>query len=337
MKEKNESNLNFNVEIEQEPVRYIPVESIVGQKEDQSDARAIRSESKSKDLISCLRNEKVIVKYAVKPNSNITDPKHALYGGMAETASRVFTVQMLRNGNLTNVLTDDEKDFLEDYMGLEKNALSVHLRKDNYWKNYQVRLTKSDTILDLSTVEDFIKYKVLLTNSSVICPSLEMFTDPKGRNTTYQYYIVGAEDDVKQTNKNMSVKMESMLELGKIQDKKNILKIVVEMMSGKKVSKESKLEFIQSSAFKEIESNPKLFLSIVKDPYFPTKILISECLEYGILSTRSGLYYVTSNSEPLCGAGEESTLVVASKYLNLPKKQELKLSLEAKLKIKKEE
>lgn len=90
------------------------------------------SNSEEVELISCLRNDKVIVRYVNKPNTNITNPKHVLYGGMAETAVRTFTVPMLRSGALVNVLTDSEKDFLESYMGLEKNALSVYLKKDNY-------------------------------------------------------------------------------------------------------------------------------------------------------------------------------------------------------------
>jgi hypothetical protein len=90
------------------------------------------TESSYSGLISCLRNDKVIVRYINKSNNAITNPRHVLYGGMAETATRVFTVPMLRSGGLVNVLTDEEKAFLEDYMGLSKNALSVHAKGDNY-------------------------------------------------------------------------------------------------------------------------------------------------------------------------------------------------------------
>ena len=261
-------------------------------------------------------------------------PKHVLYGGMAENATRKFTIQMLRSGSMPNVLNDSEKAFLEDYMGLEYNALSIYLKKDNYWKGYSITLTKADTILDLSIPDDYIKYKVLLTNTNAICPSLKEFTD--ARKVTYQYYMVNEGDEIKQTNKNMSVKMEAMLELGKISENKSVLKLVTETMDGRKIANTSKLEFIQGQAFKAVELNPKLFLTIVKDPYLKTKVLISECFEHGILNTRNGLYYMTANSEPLCEAGEESTLQVAAKYLNSPKRQEVKLTIEAKLKLKKE-
>ena len=65
-------------------------------------------------------------------NSNITDPRHIAYGGLINSASITYTVPMLRSGALVNVLTDSEKVFLEDIMGLDHNALSIYTKKDNY-------------------------------------------------------------------------------------------------------------------------------------------------------------------------------------------------------------
>jgi hypothetical protein len=285
------------------------------------------------EFVSCLRNEKIVVRYATKPNKNITDSKHELYGGMANGETRTFTVQMLRNGQLSNTLTDSEKLFLENYMGLEHNALSIYLKKDNYWRGYQVRLSKSDNILDLSIPEDFIKYKVLLTNKDLICPSLKEFKD--SRKETYQFYMISEGEEINQTNQSMTSKMEAMLELGKILENKSLLKVVVEIMNGRPISKSSKLDMIQAEAFKSVDANPKLFLSVAKDPYIKTKVLMAECLEHGLIISRSGLYYLP-NGEPLCEGGEDSTLAMAAKYLNSPKRQEIKLTLEAKLKLKKD-
>ena len=291
------------------------------------------NELSENESISCLKNERIVIKYAIRPNKNVTDPKHEIFGGMANGATRTFTVQMLRNGQLTNPLTDSEKSFLEKYMGLEPNSLSVYLKKDNFWRGFQVKLGKSDTYLDLSIPEDYIKYKVLLTNKDLICPSLKEFKE--NRKETYQFYIVNEGEEMKQTNSTMTAKMEAMLELGKILENKSLLKVVVEIMNGRAISKQTKLDMIQSEAFKVIDINPKLFLSIVKDPYLKTKVLLAECVEYGVVIVRSGLYY-TPSGEPLCEAGEDSTLPFASKYLNSPKRQEMKLTLEAKLKLKKD-
>lgn len=326
-----ESSVNFNVEIENEQPQYVPMAKYYGEEKETNNNS--KKHSNSEGLVSCLRNEKIIVKYANRPNTNITDTKHELYGGMANSASRTFSVNMLRNGSLANVLNDGEKAFLEYYMGLEPNALSIYLKKDNYWKDYHVRLVKSDTILNLAIPEDYIKYKVLLTNVDIICPSLKQFTE--SRKATYQFYMVNDGDETKQTNNNMSSKMEAMFELGKIQDNKSVLKVVVEIMDGRPIARTSKLEFIQAQAFKSIDANPKLFISIIKDQLLKTKVLIAECLEYGLVISKSGLYY-TASGEPLCEAGEDSTLSNAARYLSSPKRQEAKLTLEAKLKLKKD-
>ena len=131
-----------------------------------------------KDLINCLRNERVIIRHIPKYSSNITNPKHILYGGMAENASRTFVVPRLTSGMFVNVLTDNEKAFLENIMGLEDNALSIYKKVDNFWDDSnengisKVRLLKQDNYLNLADPEDYIRYKILLANKDYIAPSL---------------------------------------------------------------------------------------------------------------------------------------------------------------------
>jgi hypothetical protein len=109
----------------------------------------------------------------------VTNPKHVLYGGMAETAVRTFVVPMLSSGVYVNVLTDSEKAFLEEVMGLEYNALSIYKKENNFWDDAndfgisKVKLQKQDNYLDLSNPEDYIRYKILLANKDFVAPSLE--------------------------------------------------------------------------------------------------------------------------------------------------------------------
>ena len=124
-------------------------------------------------LKNCLKNERILVRFVPKEDSNITNPKHILYGGMAEGAVKYYTVPILAStGTYKNILTDDEKAFLESYMGLEYNALSVYNKTNNFWANFTVRLTKHDNYLDLSDPNDYIKYKVLLANTDFIADSI---------------------------------------------------------------------------------------------------------------------------------------------------------------------
>lgn len=282
------------------------------------------------DTINCLRNERIIVRFVPKESGIVRDPKHILYGGMAEGAVKWFTVPKLSSGMFVNVLTDKEKSFLEDIMGLEFNALSIYKKVDNFWENAMVRLTKGDNFLNLSDPDDYIKYKILLANKAYIAPSLQELQDyPKA---TYQFVIIQEGEEVKNAKKDMNFTMQSYMEFGKIQDDTLILRTIIETIDGRPTSKNSKLEFLQEKVNNLIKADAKLFLRVATDPLLPTKSLIKKAIEEGVISNRGGMLYLKSDGTPLCGDNEEPTLNMAAKYLNLPKNQDLKFSIEAKVK-----
>lgn len=280
---------------------------------------------------SCLKNERVIVRHVNKQSGLVTNPKHVLYGGMADTAVRYFTVPILeRSGTLKNVLTDNEKAYLEEAMGLEYNGLSIYNKENNFWENYQVRLTKSDNFLDLSIPDDYIKYKVLLANSDYIAPNIETLQDkPKA---TYQFVIIeeGAEDKV--ANDSISITQKCWKEFGKYEDDVDVMRMVVETVTGRVLSSSAKPESIKTKAGELIASDSKMFLKTITDPLLKTKILIKKGVESGIISKRGDYYYLSESNTPLCNNNEDPTLTVAARYLNTPKNQEMKFSIEAKLK-----
>lgn len=284
-----------------------------------------------KPLISCLRNERIIVRHVPKEGGLVTNPKHILYGGMAENAVRYFTVPILESsGAYKNVLTDDEKAFLEEVMGLEYNALSVYKKENNYWSNYQVRLTKQDNFLDLSVPDDYIKYKVLKANSNFIADSLETLQDkPKA---TYQFVMIREGEEENNESEKLSATMRCYMEYGKIKDDRDTLKCIIELIDGRPIAANSKIELLQGKINNLIQADSKLFLKIITDPLLSTKVLINKAIEAGVISKRGDQYYLISSNSPLCGNNEDPTLNVAARYLNLPKNQELKLSIEAKIK-----
>ena len=281
-------------------------------------------------IVSCLRNERIIVKHVPKETGIVRDPKHILYGGMAEGAVRWLTVPKLTSGTYVNVLTNAEKQYLEEIMGLEYNALSIYNKVDNFWDNFHVRLTKQDNIFNLKDPDDYIKYKVLLANKDIIAPSLQELEDhPKA---TYQFVIIRENEESTASKKKLTATMKAYMEFGKIQDNADTLKMIIETIDGRPVSKNSKIEFLQDKVGKIIQADAKLFLKISMDPLLETKILIKKSVEEGLISNRGGMFYLRSDGTPLCGNNEEPTLNTAAKYLNLPKNQDLLFSLQAKLK-----
>lgn len=298
-------------------------------KEVKSKKTKVKESTEDSVTVNCLSKERIEVRFLPK-RGKIDNPKHVMFGGMIEGAIRVFTVPRLSSGIYVNVLTDSEKEYLEEIMGLEFNALSKYKKVDNYWDNLFVRLTKQSTYLDLSNPEDYIKYKVLLANKDFIAPSLQALED--NRKATYQYVLIKEGEEVGKSNKNMSYTMQCYMEFGKIQDNFDILRVLVEMLEGKPVGKNTKIEFLRDRINKLIQTDSKIFLRTIQDPLLNTKVTIKKAIEAGIISNRGGMLYMKSDSTPLCGDNEEPTFNVAAKFLNLPKNQELKFSIEAKLK-----
>lgn len=289
----------------------------------------------SNTLINCLRNERIIVRHIPKESGMVTNPKHILFGGMAENAIRTFVVPRLSSGMFVNVLTDSEKAYLEDIMGLEYNALSIYKKENNFWDDSnddgisKVRLRKQDNYFNLADPEDYIRYKILLANKDYIAPSIQALQDnPKA---TYQFVIITEGEENKTAKDSMSATMKCYKEYGKVENDIDTLRVIIESIDGRPTSSNSKLEFLQTKINKLIQADSKIFLKVITDPLLPTKVLIKKGIEAGLISNRDNHLYLRSDNSPLCEANEESTLNNAAKYLNSPKHQDLLFSLQSKL------
>ena len=316
---------DLDVEFDEIPMKAVEVEPI---KEKQ--VRKSKKEVQNVDdvTVNCLRNERVKVRYIIKETGLIKDPRHILYGGMAENAVRWFTVPLLSNGQYVNVLTNSEKNFLEEVMGLEYNALSIYKKENNYWDNYTVRLTKQDNFLNLSVPEYYIKYKVLLANKDLIAASNQILEDrPKA---TYQFVIEREHEKIDLNKKKLNATMQAYMEFGKIQNDDYVLRTIIEIIEGRPTAKSSTNDALQEKISNIIKSNAKEFVRVATDPLLNTKVLIKKSIEAGLIKNIGGLHYLKSDMSPLCDGNQEPTLSVAAQYLNLPTHQELKFNLEAK-------
>ena len=331
--EEDLENTNFDIDDTTEmEMREVPISD---------NTKTVKSTTKyfnkeEKPLINCLKNERVIIRHIPRESGMISNPKHILYGGMAETAVRTFVVPKLSSGMFVNILTDNEKNYLEYIMGLEPNALSIYKKVDNFWDDSndvgisQVKLRKQDNYLNLADPEDYIRYKILLANKDFIAPSLKVLQDtPKA---TYQFVIIAEGEENKAAKNKMDATMQSYKEFGKIENDIDTLRVIIETIDGRPLAPNTKLEFLQTKINNLIQADSKLFLKVITDPYLSTKVLIKKSIEAGLIAKRGNFLYLRDDNSPLCEAGEEPTLSVAAKYLNSPKHQELKFTLEARLK-----
>ena len=284
--------------------------------------------------VNPLKKEKIYVRWI--PKDDGLPKNHVLSGGKADGTYVYFVVPTLRStGQYKNILTNAEKDYLEEVLGLDYNALSVYKKENNYWDNYKVRIddAKVGLHLDLSDPEDYIKYKVLLANSDFVAPSVQERID-RFKNT-YQFEMVReSEEDAIETNR-MDAKMQSYKEFGKIENDQDTMRVLVELLDGRPYAANEKAVFLKSRISNLIDSDPKKFLAAITDPYLHAKVLIRRGTEIGVLTKRGDYYYLKSDNSPLCESGEDPTLSVAAKYLNSPSHSDIKFILESEVGKKK--
>ena len=326
-----EDKIIFDTDIEDVPKVEVPKV----QKKFVKQTKVRVENNESMEVTSCLRNEKIKVKFIERNNG--LPSNHVLSGGMAEGSKITLVVPRLNTGTFVNVLTDSEKSFLEEYMGLEYNALSIYKKPDeeNFWNDAnanginKVELRKGDNYFDLKDPQQYIKYKILLANKNIICPSLTALKEtPKA---TYRFVIIAEGEESKQAKNNMTNTMNCYKEYGKIEDNLDLLRIVVETLDGRPTASTVKLEFLQNKCNTLIQNDPKKFLSVITDPLLSTKSLIKLSIENGSIANRGNYLYLRSDNTPLCEQNEEPTLNFAAKYLNAPKHQDILFALQSKL------
>ena len=289
--------------------------------------------SEVSEIKTCLENKRVLVKFKANEKYKKLPKNHILWAGKLDNTTDKFQVKAKPNGSLYDVFTKNEAAFVANEMGLDPRVFGANYRGDDgFWDDYKVNLSKEGLILDLSNLEDFIKYKVLLTNDGLIAPNLKSLKDrPKA---SYKYYIVdeGAEKDA--SAQSMTNKMRAYKELGKISgniDKlRYITKSLTDKYPGTKV-KSKDLEAILDGVFdKKIDK----FFKVIEDEYFPYKVLIENAYMYGVVTRDRDLYF--HEGKAIANEGVKSTLHNAAIYLADPINQQIKFLIEERIKTAKE-
>lgn len=280
-----------------------------------------------------LRRETVTVRMVPRKSEMFEGEKHVLSGGMADRTRYWLTVPKGPTGGYVQVLTAEEQEWCEGAMGLPPGAMSPHKAEGNFWSSRNplanIELGKEDRRLDLSSVEDYIRYKILLTNGEVVCRSIDDLE--KRPKETYRFVLVRRSEEQRAMNSRVDTKMECYREFGKIEDDAYKMRVVIELLDNSVLSGSTSAEWLREQCVNHIDGSPKRFLQVVKDPLLDDKILIKRLVEAGVVSNRSGRMFVRKDGTPMCDGGEEATLAVAARWIGDPRRQELRLLLEAQL------
>jgi hypothetical protein len=273
-----------------------------------------------------LPNTIVNIKYLKRKKgmASSVSEDHVISGGMLSGAVKRFQCPLLRNGSLANVLTNDEKEFLEKSTGLN---LSVY---SEFWGNHFVSLFKDDNRLDLGNPLDYISYKILLNLKDDVSPTWA----ERDRKQTYQFVITSNDEELNERKVSFDVKKEAFKLYGKIEDDKDKLIGVLGLLTNKPISKDSALTWVQTQVEAFLDSKPESFVSIMKDKSLDTKLLVQEGVDNKIILKVSNKYK-TADGLDLCENGQLPTFENAVSYLDNPKHQDVRSFIEAKLNNKK--
>lgn len=271
-----------------------------------------------------LPNETITVKFIPRKKgmaANVPD-NHVISGGMLDNSVKKYYAPLQRNGSIANVLTTEEKEYLEKVTGLD---LSVY---GDFWKTFSVKLYKEDAnnLFDLSKPMDYISLRLLETLTGDIAKSWK----ERNNDPAFKFAITREGELSNEKKAKLDVKKEAFKAYGKIEDDRDKLISVLKMLSNKSISKDSKLDWIQGQVEEYVDTKPEAFLNVLSDPNFDIKALLQKAVDSGIVLNKTGKY-VTADGLELAEEDESPTYSNAINYLKNPKHQEVLMLIEAKL------
>lgn len=293
----------------------------------QDDSKAIEVKEYETGLPSTdfLRSEIVTVKYIKKETASIKDVKHVGYGGLFEGTAIAIPVPLLDNNKMKNILTNKEKAGLEYLL---KKDLSIYgsFWREEYKKGgmFPIFLGKDDTRFDLSDPIQYLLYKVLCV-SPLVAASL----DEVRQKATHRFVMVSEGEELRKDRDAVGNKVLAFEKYVEFKNKKDVLRYILRNL-GRYTSKNQEISFLQVETAKMIEKDPNMFVAITSDPLIESKVLIEEAFESGILIKEDKKFY-TLDKQPI-SEGDTPVLETAAKYLSSPMGQEMRLTIQAKLK-----
>jgi hypothetical protein len=287
----------------------------------------------TKELVNCLSEEKVFVKYLVDKRNGIEDRTHPLYGGLSSNAFIGICAPLLSK-RITKIFSKDELDFLSNELNED---LGVNA---NFWKEFSkdksgtpygifpICLRKEGALFNKNNALDYIKIRVLEDND-IIANNQEEVTQRQG----CRFVLISEKDMYKKETAGRNFKKAAYKLYEKYENDIEVLRYTLRSFN-KSVDMNSKIDFLQNEVWNKMEENPKVFVTTLEDKHLKTKILISDFLNYELINKNDNLYYDLSGKK-LSLDSEIPDLEGAARYLDSGVGGEFRLGLEAKVKAMK--
>lgn len=281
---------------------------------------------------SYLTDETVIVKFIPDFKNGITDKHHPLYGGLSSNASIAIPAPLLTN-ELKDIFTKEELEFLAKELNEDSLAPNSsfwrEFRKDEYGMPngvFPIFLKKEGMLLNKKDALHYIYIKIL-ENDPIIANSVQ---DTKNR-AGCRFLLIKHDQMHKEDLSKINSKKEAFKLHTKYEKNDRVLRYVLKSFN-KSVAFNTTGDFLIKETWKLAEVASDLFVKTLEDPYLEAKILLDDAIRFKLVSKSNNLFY-NLVGDPIALDGEANDYAGASKFLDSGAGQEMKLEIEAKIKV----
>lgn len=253
------------------------------------------------------------------------DEKHDGAIMLSKTFSSLCPDIDYSTGIIKTGLTPELETELEIAMNLTKGTLSPYNKA--FWSDFKrvnTRVPKEGLVIDCDrSATDKLRYCYLKVSSKV-ATSMADVTE----NGTYDFVLMSASTEAKQTSSKFAVKQKAFKILGDMSIDDQIDFLLVYKQGKYKVSKGATAEFISEGMATVIEENPAEFVELMENPSFKDFVFLRKCIVAGLLRMK-GATYITLGGDIIGNSFEEAIF-----NLQKPEFNSVKVSLLAKLENK---
>lgn len=276
--------------------------------------------------VNYLQDKKIVVKFVGKKGGFNNKPGHVLEGGKMKGTYTRFGPPMNPTGSIKGFLSKDEVEFYSAQLGE-----SVATTNKEYWDNFSISLTKEDMVMDLADAIQSIKYKALHYYPSVICTNPADLT----KRATYQWCLYNTDDETLTKKSELDTQRKAYINYGRVEQNRDTLCYIYKNIEGRLISRDTGMSDIQSKFLEILNKKYLQFNKLIEDVLLEEKVIINTAYELGILSEKSGEFTDIKSGKKLATTGR-ATMQNAADYIAEAVNQDLRLELEARIKIAKD-
>jgi hypothetical protein len=216
-----------------------------------------------------------------------------------------------------------QREFFEKELGV--NLGHNNPPETNFWrieKNGRVMIGKEGLTLNLNRSLDMIKYLVLLSDKSRICPNYE----ERELKATYEFVLVDESTVTSKRVADATVKAKAFVKFAEVTSSITKAKGFLKSL-GRTIPANHTEDWINAEVLTVLENSAEKFLEIVEHPQYNARIFVQEAIEAGAVNKMGDKRYTLDNGVEL----GDLTDVIA--YLSNVENQEVKARIKAKIEL----